>query len=115
MGDDHSDVHVNVYLDGDNVFRRPGQDLAAVWRAIHNIEERQTMTQADIDALTAQVDKVATDLAAAQAKLQTEIDNLAAANPGVDLTALQAAVAPLDAAAVALGGLTPTPPAPPAA
>jgi hypothetical protein len=76
------------------------------------------MTQADVDALTAQIEQVAQDLIAAQGKLQAEIDALAAANPGVDLTALQAAVAPLDAAVVALGGLAPdappepTPPAP---
>jgi hypothetical protein len=114
MGD-RSDVHVHVYMDGDDMFRKPSHDLAAVWRAINSIEERQTMAQADIDALTAQVTQVATDIAAASAKLQTEIDALAAANPGVNLTALQAAVAPLDAAVVALGGLAPTPPAPPAA
>jgi hypothetical protein len=73
------------------------------------------MAQADVDALTAQVDQVTADLTTAQAAIQTEIDALSAANPGVDLTALQAAVAPLDAAVVALGGLTPTPPvAPPA-
>ena len=75
--------------------------------------ERQLMsTQADVDAVTALVAQVATDLATAQADLQTQIDALAAANPAVSLTALQAAVAPLDAAVVALETLAPTPPAP---
>lgn len=77
----------------------------------HIIERMQAMTdatQADIDALTAQVTQVASDLATAQTTLQAEIDKLAGV--GVDVSALQAAVAPLDAAVVALGGLTPTPP-----
>jgi hypothetical protein len=95
------------------LFGRSQPDLAAVWRAIHNIQEKQKMTQSDVDAITTQVDQVAQDLTAAQVKLQAEIDALAAANPTVDLTALQAAVAPLDAAVLALGGLTPdVPPAP---
>ena len=77
--------------------------------------ERQIMsTQAEADAVTAQVTQVSTDLATAKTALQSEIDALSAANPGVDLTALQAAVAPLDAAVVALETLAPTPPAPPA-
>lgn len=67
-------------------------------------------SQADVDALTSAVDQVSADLASAQSKLQAEIDALAAANPSLDLTALQAAVAPLDSAVVALGDLTPTPP-----
>jgi hypothetical protein len=71
-------------------------------------------SQQDVDALTTQVGQVATDLAAAKTALQTEIDQLAAANPTVNLAGLQAAVAPLDAAVQSLGALTPTPPAPPA-
>lgn len=71
-------------------------------------------TQADVDALTAQVQQVATDLTSASSTLQTEIDNLANANPGVDVSALRAAIEPLDAQAQALGALTPQAPAPPA-
>lgn len=84
--------------------------------AIQEINERIRLmaTQADVDAITAAVGQVATDLETARAKLQAEIDTLAAANPAVDVTALQAAVAPLDASVQALGALTPTPPAPPA-
>lgn len=71
-------------------------------------------TQADIDALTAEINQVATDVDTAKTQLQAEIDALADANPGLDVSALQAAVAPLDGAVVALGELKPTPPAPPA-
>jgi hypothetical protein len=68
-------------------------------------------TQADVDAITTQVTQVATDLATAKTDLQAEIDKLAKQNPAIDLTALQGAVAPLDAAVVALETLAPTPPA----
>lgn len=85
--------------------------------AVANLNERITLmanaTQQDIDNLTTQITQVATDLSGAQSKLQAEIDSLA--NQGVNVTALQAAVAPLDAAVNTLGGLQPTPaPAPPA-
>ena len=73
-------------------------------------------TQPEIDQLTTEVGDIATglqtvtatvatveaDAAAASAKLQEEIDNLAAANPGLDLTALKAAVAPVTAAVAPL-------------
>src|SRR5438309_9884094 len=76
-------------------------------------------TQADVDALTQQVGQVASDLQSAQTQLQTEIDNIAAANPNLDLSALQSAIQPLDDSVKALGNLQPTPapspaPAPPA-
>lgn len=69
-------------------------------------------TQADVDAITTEVGNIAAELDSDTAKLQTEIDALSAANPSLDLTALQAAVTPLDAKAQALGALVPTPPAP---
>jgi outer membrane murein-binding lipoprotein Lpp len=86
------------------------------WHAIEELNERidQMATQADVDALTTQVQQVAGDLANAQTKLQSEIDQLAANNPSVDLSGLQAAVAPLDSAVQSLGAITPTPPAAPA-
>jgi hypothetical protein len=82
--------------------------------AVHTLNERidGMATQADVDALTTTVDQVAADLSTAQVKLQSEIDALGTANPRLDLTALNAAVAPLDSAVQALGALTPTPPAP---
>ena len=67
-------------------------------------------TQADVDALTTQVQQVASDLEAARTALQGEIDSLASANPALDLTGLQSAVQPLDAAVKSLGELQPTPP-----
>lgn len=81
-------------------------------RALKTITERINMSasQSDVDALTAQVTQVAADLGTAQTALQAEIDALAAANPSIDLSALQAAVAPLDGAVIALQGLTPTAP-----
>lgn len=66
-------------------------------------------TQQDVDNLSASIQGVASDLAQAQSdavkvntEVQAEIARLQAANPGVDLTALQAAVAPLDGVAKAL-------------
>jgi hypothetical protein len=93
------------------VFRRPGYvTRAELYSAVSALNERMDLmsTQADVDALTTAVDTVATDLAAAHTSLQTEIDALVKANPTLNLTALQAAVAPVDAAVQALGALKPT-------
>jgi hypothetical protein len=97
-------------------------------RALGELNERldqmEASQQSEIDALTASVTQVATDvatvgadLATASTALQGEIDTLKAGNPALDLSALQAAAAPvdgavqaLDAAAKAIGGLVPTPP-----
>lgn len=68
--------------------------------------------QSDIDAITAQISQVETDLASTQSTLQAEIDQLSQANPQLDLSALQAAVAPLDQQVQALGQLKPSAPAP---
>lgn len=80
--------------------------------AIANINQRMTLMegahQSDIDALTAQINQVAGDLDVTRTRLQTEIDSLA--GQGVDVTALQAAVAPLDDAVKSLGDIQPTPP-----
>lgn len=78
---------------------------------ITRIERQLMSTQADVDALTAQVSQVATDLQTAQTTIQAEIDALAAANPALDLTGLQDALAPIDEAVVKLGATVPTPPA----
>jgi hypothetical protein len=75
------------------------------------IDKMAEISQADIDALTAQVQQVVSDLEAAKGNLQQELDNLSTANPSVDLTNLRAAVAPLDGAVNALNSLQPTPPA----
>ena len=68
--------------------------------------------QAAVDTLTSELGQVATDLHAASVKLQSEINALATTNPQLDLTALQAAAAPLDAQAQALAALVPDPAAP---
>jgi hypothetical protein len=83
------------------------QDLNA---AVAKLNKRidQMATQAEVDAITAELGTVATDLASASTKLQAEIDALAQANPSLDLTALQAAAAPLDASVQALGNLVPS-------
>jgi len=74
-------------------------------------------TQADVDALTATATQIAADLATTRTALQAEIDNLSVANPTLNLSALQSAMAPLDAAVQALAALkpdvVPTPPPPP--
>lgn len=68
-------------------------------------------SQEEIDALTAELGQVATDLQSGIAAVQTEIDNLA--SQGVNVTNLKAAADSLDPLAQRVGSLTPTP-APPA-
>lgn len=81
------------------------------------------VTQQDLDALTAEVGQVqndvtgvATTLTTVQTQLQTEIDNLAASQPDLDISGLKAALDQLDpavqaanAAATRLGDLSPEP------
>lgn len=66
-----------------------------IWKAIKRLERQQMITQAEVDAITTEVQKVATDLGTVQSTLQTEINALAAANPSLDLSGPQTAVAPL--------------------
>lgn len=71
-------------------------------------------TQADVDALTAQVTTMQTNLAAGVAAIQAEITTLQ--SNGVDVTNLQAAVNALSATVDSADAIppAPTPPAPPA-
>lgn len=69
-------------------------------------------TQADVEALVTVVEQIASDLEIAKATLQAEIDSISGANPSLDLSKLQAALAPLDSSVQALGALKPDPPAP---
>jgi hypothetical protein len=72
-------------------------------------------TQADVDALTAAVSGVSTDLAAAVTNIQAEIAALQTANPALDLSALQTAVSGLVTVQGTVDALeTPPPAAPPA-
>jgi hypothetical protein len=81
--------------------------------AVNKLEEQQMSTQADVEVLTAAIGTVSADLDAAKVKLQAELDALSTANPALDLSGLQAAIAPLDAVAQGLGALVPAPVAPP--
>lgn len=85
----------------------------AVQKILERINLMAEATQADIDNLVAQVKQVATDLEGDFAQLQATIDDLS--NQGVDVTALQEAIAPLDDRVKTLGQLQPTPPSPPPA
>jgi hypothetical protein len=69
--------------------------------------------QDDISADTAAIVQAVTDLGTAVTSVQAEIDQLKAANPALDLTALDAAVASLQPAVAGVQGLVP-PAAPPA-
>jgi uncharacterized coiled-coil protein SlyX len=80
-------------------------------RAVATLNQRMAKMEGSLDALNAAVDQVAADLSTSVTELQTELDNLAAANPGVDLTAVTAKVEALDQQVQAVGNLTPTPPA----
>lgn len=64
-------------------------------------------TQDDINALQTQVQQVGTDLQTSVQTLQSELNQLAAANPDVDLTGLRNAVTTLDEQAKAVGSLAP--------
>jgi uncharacterized protein len=83
-----------------------------IWKAIHLLERQQMANQQEVDTITTEVQTVATDLTTVQSTLQTEIDNLAAANPSIDLSGLKTAVEPLAAAVEALGNLQPLKPEP---
>lgn len=86
----------------------------------HRFDERiaAMATQADIDAITTQVDTVEQHVTGAQTAIQAELDALqqqiaaGAQASALDLSGLQSAVAQLDPAVQALGELKPTAPAP---
>lgn len=94
---------------------------------LERIDAVSTSEQDQINAITAELGTVQTDLqklssdiSTAQSTLQAEIDKLASQTPSVDVSGLQAAADALDpavqsadAAVQALGNLQPTPPAPP--
>jgi len=88
-------------------------------RRVRALEERMELmdasgaaTQAQVDADTAAIAKIGTDLSASVATIQTELDSLHTGNPGIDLSKLEAALAPLDAQAKAVATLAPQAPAP---
>lgn len=95
-------------------------DLAEIMAKLEIIEGKLAVmaTQEQIDALVAQVDQLGSDLNTAVQGIQGDLDALKAANPGVDITALQASVGNLAnvvAAAQAVDAENPAPaPAAPA-
>lgn len=84
--------------------------------SIEKILKEILMSQSDIDAATSQIQATETDLLAASQNIAAEIAALKSANPTLDLSGLEAAVAQLPAAQAAVDALeTPAAPAAPSA
>jgi hypothetical protein len=79
-------------------------------RRVNRVEENLMSEQEQVGTLETAVAQVAADLATATSTLQTELNEFAAANPGVDLTKVTAAVEALDPAVQALAALKPEAP-----
>jgi hypothetical protein len=73
------------------------------------LESMMTAAQSDIDALTTAVGSAVTALEADVTSIQAEITALKAANPGVNITALQTAVSGLTSTVSSVGALAPAP------
>lgn len=76
------------------------------------LNERLTRMSTQFDDLNAAIDQVSGDLTTATTELQAELNALAAANPGIDLSPAIAKVQALDTAVQAVGTLKPDTPAP---
>jgi hypothetical protein len=72
-------------------------------------------TQADVDALTAQVTQLAAQLTTDVTNIDAEIAALKTANPGLDLSKLEAAMTGLSGTVSTVDAIAPPPPATPAA
>ena len=84
------------------------KDLAAIKRALGVVIENEETIMTDqekLDADVAVVEAVVTDLSAATANIQAELDALKAGNPAVDFTGLDAAVASLQGAQAGVDAL----------
>jgi hypothetical protein len=75
--------------------------------ALINLEEDDVNEAEQLAALEAGLGKVEADLATAQGTLQTELNELSAAHPGIDLSKVSASVTALDTAVQAVGALKP--------
>jgi hypothetical protein len=88
------------------------KDLADIKAALGIVIENEEHIMGDqehLDADVAAVEAVVTDLAAATANIQAELDALKAGNPAVDFSGLDAAVASLQGAQAGVDALeTPT-------
>ena len=100
-------------MDNEEEWERRARRYDQVLAELRNIKEIVMATQEQVDALTASIAQVSQDLASSSAAIQAELDALKSANPSLDLSALEAAVAPLDDAVKAVGALTPSQPTPP--
>jgi len=86
--------------------------LLAIQQQLTRMEHTMA-TQAELDALVAQIDALGGTLTTALAGIQADLDALIAANPGLDVTALVASVASLTGLvdqAVAIDAENPVPP-----
>lgn len=95
------------------------RDIHGVFRLLERVLDNQEQimaTQAEVDAVTAEIGLDVNGLVTSTQAIKDEIAAIQAANPAVDLSGLQAAVASLDSAAGGVAGIaTPAPaPAPPA-
>lgn len=88
--------------------KQVSRSLARIERELGIVidNEEQIMTdQEHVDAEVQAIGAVVTDLGAATANIQAEIDALKAAHPAVDFTALDAAVASLQGAQAGVDAL----------
>ena len=88
------------------------QILAAVRLANQKLDVLMTQSD-DLAADVQAIDQAVTDLGTAATAIEAEIASLKAANPALDLTALDAAVGSLKTAVSGVAAIAP-PPAPPA-
>ncbi len=112
----------------DDKYDAQDEGLEPVWDRLEDMQDQidelheemgfmAEATQAQADADTQAIEQVGVDLAAAVQTVQMELNATKQANPGIDLSRLEAAIIPLDAHAKAVGNLVPetaTPVAPPA-
>lgn len=91
-----------------DAFRRIERSLAELHRKV----DRLMATQAEIDAMVADIEAKVGALGTAADAIKAEIAALQNANPALDLSGLTKAVADLDTAAADVAAIPPAPPAP---
>jgi adenylosuccinate lyase len=86
-------MKIIIQIDDTNIHTDVRRQLAVIIERL-----RHMATQDQVDALAAQITTITDALATAVADIRQDIADLKAANPGVDLTNLEANVATLSAA-----------------
>jgi len=83
--------------------------LFSIFKQLNAIrrELKDVATQAEIDALTSRVNEVSATQTKALGEIKTEIENLKTANPDIDTTALEGAVASAESGAKDLDDVVP--------